>query len=90
MNALHVDKAVPLDILLVEDDDVDAEAVLRAFHKQQIPYRVTIVKTGIEALEILRGKGREKTISQPYIILLDINLPKMNGMEFLTALRNDP
>ncbi|MEZ4622111.1 MAG: hypothetical protein R2867_42310, partial [Caldilineaceae bacterium] len=47
-------------ILLVEDDDVDAEAIVRAFRKQQITNPFTIVKNGVEALELLRGQGIEQ------------------------------
>ncbi|MEZ4674745.1 MAG: response regulator [Caldilineaceae bacterium] len=75
-------------ILLVEDDDVDAEAIVRAFRKQQITNPFTIVKNGVEALELLRGQGIEQ-LQRPYIILLDINMPQMNGLEFLEELRRD-
>ncbi|MEZ4869208.1 MAG: response regulator [Caldilineaceae bacterium] len=78
----------PLHILLVEDDDVDAEAVVRAFKKQQIDYPFTIVANGIEALTVLRGEG-EQSLPTPYIILLDLNMPRMNGIEFLGELRQD-
>ncbi len=75
-------------VLLVEDDDVDAEAVVRAFRRQRIANPFTVVKNGLEALAVLRGDGTER-LSRPFIILLDINLPKMNGLEFLDALRQD-
>ena len=75
-------------ILLVEDDDVDAEAILRAFRKHKITNPCTLVKNGLEALRLLRGQGPE-SLQQPYIILLDINMPQMNGFEFLEELRKD-
>lgn len=78
----------PAHILLVEDDDVDAEAVVRAFRAKQIANPFTLVKNGLEALAVLRGDGVER-LPRPYIILLDINLPRMNGLEFLHALRQD-
>ena len=77
-------------ILLVEDDEIDAEAVVRAFRRQKIANPLTIVQDGIEALNALRGEGGHKKLSWPYIILLDINLPRMNGIEFLQTLRDDP
>jgi CheY-like chemotaxis protein len=76
-----------LNILLVEDDDVDVMNVRRAFAKNHITNPLTVVGDGIEALKMLRGddlpKGRR-------IVLLDLNLPRMNGIEFLRELRKDP
>jgi len=76
-----------LNILLVEDDDVDIMNVQRAFEKNHIANPLFIAHNGLEALEMLRGadvpKGRR-------IILLDLNMPRMNGIEFLRALRADP
>ena len=77
-------------ILLVEDDEVDAEAVVRGFRKQKIANPFTIVPDGIAALDALRGTGGYTPIPRPYLILLDINTPRMNGFEFLEALRQDP
>jgi CheY-like chemotaxis protein len=79
----------PIHILLVEDDEVDAEAIVRAFRKQKIANPVTIVSDGIEALEVLRGTGENERLPRPYLILLDINMPRMNGIEFLQVLRQD-
>jgi len=80
----------PIHLLLVEDDEVDAEAVMRAFRRQKIDNPFTIVSDGIEALNILRGEGGYERLPRPYMILLDINMPRMNGLEFLQAIRNDP
>lgn len=76
-------------LLLVEDDEVDAEAVVRAFRRQKITHPFTIVPDGIEALNTLRGEDGRRPLSWPYLILLDINTPRMNGLEFLQALRGD-
>jgi len=79
-----------IDILLVEDDSVDVMNVQRAFRKNNINYPLHIARNGIEALDMLRGsEGREKLYPMPKIILLDINMPKMNGIEFLKEIRND-
>jgi CheY-like chemotaxis protein len=80
-----------VNILLVEDDQVDVMNVQRAFKKNNILNPLTVAFNGVEALDKLRGtNGEEKIIPVPQIILLDINMPKMNGLEFLKELRSDP
>lgn len=78
-----------IHVLLVEDDEIDAEAVVRAFKRKKIANPLTIVPDGYEALRLLRGENGLPLISSPYLILLDLNLPKMNGIEFLQHLRQD-
>lgn len=78
-----------IHILLVEDDDVDAEVVQRSFEKLKLLNPITCANDGIEALQMLRGEGGHERVPRPYIILLDINLPRMNGLEFLHNLRQD-
>ena len=79
-----------LNILLVEDDSVDVMNVQRAFKKNNITNPLHIAFNGVEALNMLRGiNGKTKLNPQPRIILLDINMPKMNGLEFLKELRSD-
>ena len=76
-------------LLLVEDDAVDAEAIRRAFRQQQIPNPFVVVRDGVEALAALRGQG-PVAVPHPRVVLLDLNMPRMNGIEFLEALRADP
>ena len=79
------------NILLVEDDSVDVMNVQRAFKKTNITNPLYIAFNGVEAFNMLRGtNGKPKLHPTPRIILLDINMPKMNGLEFLRELRNDP
>lgn len=77
-------------ILLVEDDDIDAEAVIRAFRKNRVANPFFIARDGVEALEMLRGENGRERLPRPYLILLDLNMPRMSGIEFLGALRSDP
>ena len=75
-------------ILLVEDDRVDIMTVQRALNKNDISNPLYVARTGLEALAMLRGADVPKV--QPALILLDLNLPKMSGIEFLKELRADP
>ena len=77
-------------ILLVEDDRVDIMTVKRAMQKNAITNPVHVARTGVEALGMLRGDGVPKIEPKPSLILLDLNLPKMGGIEFLKELRADP
>ena len=75
-----------VDILLIEDDEVDIMNVQRAFRKNKISNPLYVAHNGIEALGMLS----ERKIPLPKIVLLDINMPKMGGIEFLTELRKIP
>jgi CheY-like chemotaxis protein len=80
----------PLRILLVEDDEVDREAVRRGLRAKRIANELIEATNGQEALAIIRGENGRTPLEQPFIVLLDINMPVMNGFEFLDALRADP
>lgn len=72
-------------ILLVEDDQVDVMTVKRAFKDLHITNKLYVAENGEEALEFLQNPQNEK----PHIILLDLNMPKMNGIEFLQIVKQD-
>jgi CheY-like chemotaxis protein len=80
-----------LNILLVEDDEVDVMNVRRAFKKGHITNPLYVAGNGIEALAMLRENGHPAAVPlDRRLVLLDLNMPKMNGIEFLTELRADP
>jgi len=76
-----------LNILLVEDDEVDVMNVRRAFKKNNIGNPLWVAGNGLEALELLRGPEIPR---DRRLVLLDLNMPRMNGIEFLRELRADP
>jgi two-component system response regulator len=76
-------------ILLVEDDPNDAAMTLRALSKQGITTPVVHAKDGQEALQILFGQGVQGEAQLPRVVLLDLKLPKLNGMEVLELIRTD-
>jgi len=79
-------------ILLVEDNPDDEALTLRAFAKNNIRNSLVVVRDGAEALEWLlkRGKHQNRTEPDPQIVLLDLKLPKVDGLEVLRQLREDP
>lgn len=76
-------------VLLVEDDEVDQRAFKRAFQRFKIGNPIRMANDGLEALEILRGAAGRPPLSRPFMIVLDLNMPRMNGIEFLEKLRED-
>lgn len=77
-------------ILLVEDDRVDVMTVQRVLKRRAIRIPLHVARTATDALSLLRGKGKVRLDPLPELILLDLNLPRMSGIEFLQALRADP
>jgi CheY-like chemotaxis protein len=79
----------PFSILLVDDDDVAAEAVVRGLAKHAMHCPIAMAEDGNAALQVLRGTHPTRRIAKPYLVLLDLNMPRMNGFEFLRELRMD-
>jgi CheY-like chemotaxis protein len=77
----------PLNILLVDDDEVDVMTVKRAFSKANIANKLFVATDGIEALSMLRADG---VPPQRRLMLLDLNMPRMSGIELLREIRADP
>jgi CheY-like chemotaxis protein len=83
---LHKKNYKEVSLLIIDDDDVDAIALERALNKLRLVNTAYRARDGQEALEMLRSGA----VPSPYIILLDLNMPRMNGLEFLQVLRSDP
>jgi len=77
-------------ILLVDDDQVDRKAIRRAFQTLKIANPIVEVADGDEALQRLRGTDGHEKVAFPCLMLLDLNMPRMGGIELLTVLRSDP
>jgi len=79
-------------ILLVEDNPKDVELTLEALAENNLANRVTVVKDGVEAMEYLRCEGKYKLRSQgnPAVILLDIKMPRVDGIEVVRTIKSDP
>ena len=83
----------PVELLLVEDNASDVELTLRVFKKQNLTNRIKVAGDGAEALEFFfgpDGQGSEHLIFPPRMILLDLKLPKLNGIEVLERMKADP
>jgi two-component system response regulator len=79
-------------ILLVEDNPDDERLTLRALKKNNITHEVVVARDGVEALDYLLGRGKHEsrdTTQQPALVLLDLKLPMLNGLEVLEAIRAD-
>jgi CheY-like chemotaxis protein len=79
----------PMEILLIEDNFTDAALTIRALERGGVRHRLTLVRDGAEALEFLRREGRFARAPRPDLILLDLNLPRIDGRELLSDLKSD-
>lgn len=78
-----------MNIFLIEDNDLDVELLKRGLKKLGAGGSLVRAKDGMEALEILTEDVTKRTLPRPHVILLDINMPRMNGHEFLEELRQN-
>ena len=87
MNDSHI-----VEVLLVEDNPRDAELTIRALKRHNLANRLFHVENGAEALDFLfrRGNYEDRSDSSPKVVLLDLKLPKVNGLEVLRTMKSDP
>jgi two-component system response regulator len=79
-----------VEVLMVEDNRGDVVLVQAAIEEAGLPYHVTVVSDGAEALEFLHRRGKYSESSRPDLIMLDLKLPRKNGCEVLDEIRLDP
>ena len=79
-----------MEILMVEDDPQDAELALRALRAAKIANHITVARDGAEAVDLLFGEASHQLAAAPKVILLDLKLPKVDGLEVLKRIKGDP
>lgn len=80
----------PIEILLVEDNPGDVRLTLEALKESKVLNNLNVVGDGVDALAFLRREGKHANAPYPDLILLDLNLPKKNGIEVLSEIKEDP
>lgn len=86
--AIHTGR--PIEILLVEDSNLDAEDTMHALQEGRVSNRIHWVENGEEAMSFLRREGRHAAAPRPDLVLLDWHLPRMSGHEVLHEIKQDP
>jgi CheY-like chemotaxis protein len=77
-------------ILLVEDDDIDATTIIRGLAHAEITNPLIRARDGIEALDVLLGTGDKKRLAPPYLLLVDIRMPRLDGLGLVRRIRSNP
>ena len=79
----------PIQVLLVEDNPADADLMRETIETSKLHLDLSVVKDGVEAIQYLRGEGGYANAPRPDLILLDLNLPRMNGRQVLANVKGD-
>jgi two-component system response regulator len=88
-----MDKSNAIDLLIVEDNEQDLELMLRSLRKANLANRIHVARDGVEALDFIFGEGASagrETGGEPKVIMLDLKLPKVDGLEVLRRVKGDP
>lgn len=90
MSIRESNKFKTVEFMIIDDDEVSVMAIKRAMNQLNLANPILVAQNGLDALEILyKAIGEDKTLP-PFIITLDLSMPKMGGLEFLDKIRNDP
>jgi chemotaxis family two-component system response regulator Rcp1 len=87
---MNLSQSKPIEILLIEDSPSDAALTIEALKAGKIANRLTHVEDGVEAMDFLRCRGKFSHAARPDLIMLDLNLPRMDGREVLAEIKTDP
>lgn len=79
----------PIEILLVEDNPGDVRLMMETLRDGKIRNRISVVEDGVEALAYLRHEGKHHSVPRPDLVLLDLSLPRKNGLEVLAEIKQD-
>lgn len=82
--------AKPIEILLVDDSPSDVDLTLEALGRGKVNNCLAVAEDGVEALAYLRKEGKYKDAVRPSLVLLDLNMPRMDGREVLAHMKEDP
>jgi two-component system, chemotaxis family, response regulator Rcp1 len=86
----NANRGEPIEILLVEDSPDDADLTMDALRDGRVRNRITHVEDGVEAMAVLRREGKYSEAPRPDLVLLDLNLPRKNGRDVLSEIKQDP
>ena len=87
---MNTQNARPIEILLVEDNPGDVRLTRESLNEAKVHNKIAVVSDGLEAMSYLRRGGKYASAIRPDLVLLDLNLPLMNGFEVLDAIKEDP
>jgi chemotaxis family two-component system response regulator Rcp1 len=87
---MNLSQSKPIEILLIEDSPSDAALTIEALKAGKIANRLSHVEDGVEAMDFLRRRGKYADAARPDLIMLDLNLPRMDGREVVPKKKHDP